>query len=176
MRVEIEKLTNERILREACSFTSSAPSSMTLAKIYKCEHSPIRTQIFIIKMYDIPTFVSVHLVRHKVGVEHWVKSNREDLPSYTGDTGRNHPVNHMMMLNAQALIQIMRKRLCGKAHAKVQELMGLICEEMQGVDFDLFTRLVPDCVYRSGCYELKTCGRFYQLTFGESIPKNEVHG
>lgn len=167
MKVEIEKLTDERILREACSFTSAAPSTMTLAKIYKCEHSPIRTQIFIIKMYDIPTFASVHLVRHKVGVEHWVKSNREDSPGYTGDTGRNHPVNHMMMLNAQALIQIMRKRLCGKAHERVQELMNLIQLEMFRVDPDLAIRLVPDCVYRSGCYELKTCGRFYQLAFGD---------
>lgn len=72
-------------------------------------------------------------------------------------------MNHMMMLNAQALIQIMRKRLCGKAHERVQELMGLIQSEMFKVDSDLAIRLVPDCVYRGGCYELKTCGRFYQM-------------
>lgn len=83
MRVEIiiEKLTDDRILRRACDMTRKAgmvPSQMTLEKIYRCEHSPIRTQQFWIELRGIETFVSVHLVRHNVGVSHFVESNRED--------------------------------------------------------------------------------------------------
>lgn len=83
MRTEIiiKKLTDESVLRRACDMTRKpgmVPSQMTLEKIYRCEHSPIRTQQFWIELRGIETFVSVHLVRHNVGVTHFVESNRED--------------------------------------------------------------------------------------------------
>ena len=45
--------------------------------ILKAEHSPIRTLMFTIRL-TIPYFVSVHLVRHKIGIEHYVQSQRND--------------------------------------------------------------------------------------------------
>ena len=42
-------------------------------KMLKAEHSPIRTLMFTIRL-TIPYFVSTHLVRHKIGVEHYVQS------------------------------------------------------------------------------------------------------
>ena len=113
--VKVTKITGADLMRLACSYTISAESEMTLDKIYQCEHSPMRTQMFVVEMKDIPTFVSVHFVRHKHGVEHFVKSNREDRASHTGDSGRWHPVNHMMLCNAQSLVNLARKRLCRKA-------------------------------------------------------------
>jgi hypothetical protein len=101
MRTEIiiKKLTDESVLRRACDMTRKpgmVPSQMTLEKIYRCEHSPIRTQQFWIELHGIETFVSVHLVRHKIGVEHYIESNRDDRipyaegssPRYQGYTGR----------------------------------------------------------------------------------------
>lgn len=158
--VTADKLTGIDLLREACSFTSNAESKMSLKKIYKCEHSPLRTQLFVVRMTMIPTFVSVHLVRHKHGVEHFVKSNREDLPGYSGDLGRLTPVNHMMLLNAQALINMARKRLCRKAHRLTTEVMGMISQAVAQVDPDLAFYMVPECIYRRHCPEIKTCGFF----------------
>ncbi len=161
MEIYVEKITNFGLMNECCGTTlgkgATAPDPF---RMYKAEHSPIRTQEFRVRMLGIPTFVSVHLVRHKFGVEHFVKSNREDRPGYTGNGGRDHPVNHDMVLNAQALISMSRKRLCYHAHEKTREVMQLIRVRMADVDLALARAMVPDCIYRGNtCFELKFCGK-----------------
>lgn len=158
MKVTVLKLVAPIVANMACSFTTGKESMIPLDKLYRCEHSPIRTQVFWVEMVGIPTFVSVHLVRHKIGVEHYVRSNREDRG---GDklANRNTPVDHAMFLNAQALINMARKRLCGSASKETQEVMHMIVAELSIVDPDLVQFLVPECVYRGGvCPELKSCG------------------
>lgn len=161
MRIYIEKITNVDLMRRACKFTThgQTDSMMTLDKTYRCEHSPLRTQIFWIEMLRIPTFVSVHLTRHKIGVEHFVQTMREDRGAQTV-ADRNTPVNHAMLINAQALINMARKRLCMKAHPETRLLMEHIKDHMRHVDPDLAKYMVPECVYRGDvCHELRPCGK-----------------
>lgn len=70
MQVNVEKMTDEKLAVKACEFTSGKlvkhPEGI-LTRIYRPEHSPMRTQMFWVEMYDIPTFVSAHLVRHSQG-------------------------------------------------------------------------------------------------------------
>lgn len=162
MQIKVEKITDGQLMRKACSYTINAESKMTLAKIYKCEHSPMRTQMFIVEMIDIPTFVSVHFVRHKVGVEHFVKSNRDDRGG-NEVVDRNTPVNHMMFCNAESLITMARKRLCYKAHEQTIVVMNEIKREISKIDPDLGMFMVKQCLYRNGCNELNTCGWFSKL-------------
>ena len=158
MTVTVKKLTDETIMRRACEMTSKGKQSkMTWAKMYDCEHSPIRCSIFWIEMIGVASFVSVHFVRHKVGVEHFVESNRDDRGG-SDDVGRNTPVNHGMLINAQALINMARKRLCLKAHSEAVKAMKMIQEEIRRVDPDLADHLVSECFYRKGCHELRSCG------------------
>jgi thymidylate synthase ThyX len=63
-----------------------------------------------------------------------------------------------MLVNAQALINMARKRLCGKAHIETQKVMTAIKKEIAKVDADLAEFMVTDCEYRHGCHELRTCG------------------
>jgi hypothetical protein len=160
MEVRVSKLTDEVFLRAVCSFMIGKESKISLSRIYNCEHSPIRTQIFWVELVKIPTFASVHFVRHKIGVEHFVSSNRDD---YTGVENekitRETPVNHGMLINAQALIGMARKRLCYKSHKKTREIMLILKEEIRKVDGSLPSYLVPDCIYRGRCHELKPCAR-----------------
>lgn len=158
--VGVHKITGTGLMRLACSYTINADSNISLKKVYQCEHSPMRTQLFVVEMQDIPTFVSVHFVRHKHGVEHFVKSNREDRASYTGDLGRWQPVNHMMLCNAQALVNMARKRLCRKASEETTEVMEAIVAAVGKEDAALAERMVPECEYRRGCREIKTCGLY----------------
>lgn len=154
-------LTGPALMREACSMTTRGEkqSTISLEAIYRCEHSPIRTQLFWIEMYNIPTYVSVHFVRHKVGVEHFVQSNRTDRGG-SDDLTRMAPVNHGMLVNAQALIQMARKRLCHKADERTREVMNEIKRAVGREDPDLVPFMVPECVYRNGfCPELKPCGK-----------------
>ena len=160
MIINVTKITDRALLDEAASFTSGKEcGAIPLHKWYDAEHSPIRTQVFFVRMYAIPTFVSVHFVRHKVGVDHFVRSNREDRGGVT-HADRGTPVNHAMFLNAQALIAMARKRLCGKASKETQKVFGLIKQQIELCDPDLALALVPECEYRGRCTEFKSCGRY----------------
>ena len=93
----------------------------------RCEHSPIRTLMFTIKM-DIPYWVSVHYVRHKYGVEHYVKSQRNDRQNeYDRNAARQDEiVTHIMDVNASELMQMARMRLCSQAAFETQMVMKMI--------------------------------------------------
>jgi len=159
MEVKVKKVTDIELLQWACSLTIGKESHAKLSSIYKNEHSPMRTQIFQVTMLDIPTFVSTHFVRHTQGVTHFVKSNREDRGG-DGTENRWTPVDHGMLINAQALINMARKRLCHKAHRDTRYLMTLIKLAVCDVDLELSKRMVPECIYRGGvCHEDKPCGR-----------------
>lgn len=162
MQITAIKLTDDNLMRRACESTMRGQTSkMTLDKIYRSEHSPTRVMMFWIEMKDIPTFVSVHLVRHGIGVEHFVMSNREDRGG-NGTENRYTPVNHSMLANAQALINMARKRLCGAASKETQEVMQCIKDAIGIVDPDLAKYMVRECEYRNGiCPESKPCSKLY---------------
>jgi hypothetical protein len=156
--ISVTKLTDINLMHRACEATMHGKKSkLTLAKAYQCQHSVIRTQMFFVEMMGIPTFVSVHLVRHSQGVTHFVTSNREDRGG-EGEINRMTPVNHSFICNAETLINMARKRLCSQAHIDTQDVMMIIKNKVLRVDPDLARYMVPDCEYRNGCHELKSCG------------------
>lgn len=129
-------------------------------KMLKCEHSPIRTLMFTIHLIDVPYWVSVHLVRHKYGVEHYVKSQRNDRQSdYDRNSApQNAPVTHVLDINAQELMFMARKRLCSKAAAETKEVMQAIVDEVLIYCPEFKPFLVPQCTYLGRCPEIKGCG------------------
>ena len=78
MNINVKKLTDVELLREANSFTTNKESKMSLLTAYRMKHSPIRTQIFWITMEDIPLFVASQLVRSHVGIQCYQLSKRTD--------------------------------------------------------------------------------------------------
>ena len=160
MNITVTKLTDVDLLRKACDATrhpGQTPSSATLAKMYQCRHSPIRTQLFWVEMQGIPTFVSVHLVRHAAtGQVHFVESNRDDRG---GDETVNRltPVNHSMLLNAEHLMVMAEKRLCFASHKTTVGVMNRLRNAVRRVDPDLADAMVPQCVRLGYCPELKPC-------------------
>lgn len=135
------------------------PDMDWMREMLECEHSPIRTLMFTIRM-EIPYWVSVHYVRHKYGVEHYVQSQRNDRQDkYDRNAARqDETVIHIMDVNAQELIFMARKRLCGKAATEtrqvMQEIVSMIeyaCPEFEGM-------FKPECAYRGGvCHEMVPC-------------------
>lgn len=136
--------------------------SLELKKKYlKSEHSPIRTLNFIIKM-EIPYCDSVCFVRHKMGTEHFVQSQRNDrqdkFDRYVEPQG--HMVTHIMYVNAQELMFMARKRLCGMASKNCQKIMRMIKAEILKTNPEFADVLVPNCEYLHSCPEFKSCGRW----------------
>lgn len=134
------------------------PSFEWKKKLINSEHSPLRTLMFTIEMKDIPYYNSVHFVRHKFGVEHYVKSQRSN-PNREIEQ-QNAPVNHIMDINAQALIFMARKRMCYKADDTTRHIMNMIVAEVVKLCPEFSLYLVPECIYRGGvCHEFKPCGK-----------------
>ena len=157
MKIKVSKVTSVELIRWACAMTIDSESNMTLDRIYRNEHSPMRTQMFTVEMLGIPTFVSTHFRTHSQGITHFVKSLREDRCG-TGDEGRWTLTNHGMFLNAQSLINLARKRLCYKSHDETVRVMKAVRREVEEVDSLLALYMVRECEYRKGCHEDVSCG------------------
>lgn len=131
-------------------------------KLYKCEHSVIRVQSYLVRIENIPYWVAMHLVRHKQGIEHWISSQRDDrcesiVPR--DEKGQGEPVAYEFLANAQALIAISRKRLCYCAHPKTVQIWRMVIDELAKINPTLASNCVKECTYRNGfCPEHKTCG------------------
>jgi hypothetical protein len=137
----------------------SEPSDAWKRKILRAEHSPIRYLMFDVVFHDLPYWVSVHLVRHKHGIEHFVKTQRSDRTGIPrGSLLQSSPVEHRMLINSQALIFISRKRLCRKASPETRGAWLALINAIHDIDPIISSACVPDCIYRGGCHEMEPCG------------------
>ena len=172
MKVELLKYPTERDLlwcKQCClntvgKVTEKQPTEEWLKKLVEAEHSPIRELWFGVKM-EIPYWVSVHFVRHHIGVNHYVQTQRNDRQNEYDRTQapQEEMVSHIMSLNAQELIFMAHKRLCTQASKETREVMQMICDEVIKVAPYMKDVLVPLCGYRNGkCTELFPCGKYKQ--------------
>jgi hypothetical protein len=129
-------------------------------KILLAEHSPIRQLIFKWTWKKIPYWVSVHFVRHWLGILHWVRSSRTDRTGIDRTKlPQDNPVTHECEANAQALINISRKRLCNQASLETRLAWTEVVESIATVDPVMAEMMVPECIYRGGhCPEITCCG------------------
>ena len=143
------------------------PSNSWKAKILLAEHSPIRLLEYDWTWGDIMQWVTTHLVRHHEGCEKMVHSQRGDrraiLEEYGVESRNDLPqgaLNDMdMTANAQALINISRKRLCSCASKETREAWKQVKAEIAKVDPILASKMVPECLYRGFCPEwMGSCG------------------
>lgn len=134
------------------------PSDNFKRKILRAEHSPIRSLIYCFKITNLKSWVATHLVRHHVGVEKWVRTQRTDRTGVNRDElPQGAEVEMEIEANAQALINMARKRLCSQASPETREVMESIKEEVSKRDKFLAEVMVKECVYRGFCPEMKSC-------------------
>lgn len=149
------------------------PDAEWKRKIIMSEHSPIRRLKFYWRWHNLKSWVSVHIVRHKYGIEHWVSTQRTDR---TGVNRDNSPqgtlINHACEANAQALINISRKRLCNCASKETRDAWQLVKDKIAEVEPELANSMVRECVYRNGlCPEFKSCGYNKTQPFADELDR-----
>ena len=178
--VEILKVPSDEdwMIAKLCTLNTVGKTSTTLPteewkhKLIMSEHSPIRTLNFVIKI-TVPYWVSVHYVRHKYGVEHFVSTQRNDRQ---GNYDRNKApqgqmVSHIMYLNAQELMFMARRRKCLQASRETREVMDEICRQIEDKCSYMRDTLEPMCYYRGGrCTEFNCCG------FNTTYKEREIDG
>ena len=134
------------------------PSDEFKIGILIAEHSPIRNISFKWQWRDIKSWVATHWVRHKW--ECYVKSQRSDRTGVPRDElPQSAPVDFVGEANVQHLIDTMRKRLCHKAAKETREYAYDLKKRIEEADQEIANVLVPNCVYRCGCPEIKKCGK-----------------
>lgn len=134
------------------------PSTIWKSRILKAEHSPIRLGVITFQFNDIQSFVANHLVRHHVGVNSFVSTNRDDRITTDEIPNRLSPVRLRMECNFSAILNISRRRLCGAAHPSTKGAWMAALEELKQFEPELVSLCVPDCVYRGLCCEMFSCG------------------
>lgn len=165
MTIEIIKQTDWKdVKKAACStinkkFTSSKIDDSWKKQILLAEHSPIRVLKYSINITNIKYWVAMHLVRHKIGVEFFISTQREDRTGINrNDKKQSDLISMRIDLNAQAFINISRKRLCNKAHIETINVWNAVLSELEKIDPVLYSVCVPECVYRGFCPEFHCCG------------------
>ena len=147
--------------------TTQLPTQEWKEKLLIAEHSPIRTLWFAFKM-EIPYWVSVHYVRHKYGVEHYIQSQRDDRQDKynRNEAPQGQMVTHIMYINAQELMFMSRRRYCMQAAKETREVMREIGRKIEEQCPYMVGALEPMCYYRGGrCTEFNPCG--YNKTYKE---------
>jgi len=136
------------------------PTDEWKVRLLKATHSPIRTLNFCFYIKDVPTWVATHLVRH-VHATPFVKSQRNDRQDDYDrrKAPQDAPVDMCWYMNAEELITIAHKRLCGQASDETRQLVRMICDAVVQTNPEFKGLLVPLCVYRNGiCEEFHPCG------------------
>lgn len=115
----------------------------------------------------------MHLVRHYVGINHFVSTQRSDRTKIKRDNlPQNNVVSYSIRLNAQSIINISRKRLCEKAsvETRIAWLNSLL--KLKEIDPILYSICQRECIYRGGhCREMKCCGYIKTENFREELNK-----
>lgn len=158
------------------------PKDSWKREILLAEHSPIRLLEYDFTIENVRQWVTVHLVRHHAGCEKFVHTQRQDInPDIEMITKKLMEIikeegleregwrerdylqqgegNDMdMTCNAQAFINISRKRLCvGCASPETRMAWTLVIDALREVDPILAEKCVPECLYRGFCSEKKRC-------------------
>ena len=157
------------------------PSDRFKRKILLAEHSPIRLLEYDFTIENIRQWVTVHLSRHHEGCEKFIHTQRQDINTEIENItqevikalkdlnklregwrerdylfqGQENDMD--MTCNAQAFINISRKRLCKCASYETRMAWEVVISMLKEFDPILAEKCVPECVYRGFCPEFDRC-------------------
>ena len=144
--------------------TNIEPTQDFKKRLLLSEHSPIRLIKIKWRWEGIKSWISVHFARHWLGWDKWISTQRDDRTGKDRDSApQSALVNYDGEGNAQACINVARYRLCYQAHPETREYMEDFKSTLKGYEPELSNVLVPNCIYRFGCPEFKTCGYLHKF-------------
>lgn len=170
--------TKQRALVTIGKKAVTPPTEEWKHKILEARHSPIRHLVFAFYIKDLPSWVSVHLVRH-VHAQPWVKSQRNDRQSDYDRTKapQDAPVDMIWEMSAEELMTIANKRLCNQASPETRAVVKEMCRLVEENNPEFKGLLVPMCQYQNGvCHEMFPChlAKAKEMTTVEGNDKGTV--
>lgn len=155
----------KRALNEARRTVGKAPLDKEPSRKWKlksliAEHSQIKLIEYTIMFENLRQWVGVHLLRH-LFVLPFIHSQREDrrvLDIPRDELPQGSLNDQDFVVNAQTLINVSRKRLCKCASKETREAWNAVKDKIREIDPEMASVMVPNCVYRGFCPEVKCCG------------------
>lgn len=134
MNIEVRRITDPELWRECAEMTTGKQCKMSWLDMLKTGHSPIREQRYMIKFYDIPQFVTGHIIRHDKFANPFVQTKRVDKG---GLCFRNH---------CEVLVEVLDK--CVKELTSMENMphaISRLCEASGNIKKlpDLYDREAP---------------------------------
>ena len=163
--ITCERVTDWPLVYDAARATQGKtpihkmPSDEWKRKAMLSTHSPIRALQFFIQV-KCPYFVQGHITRHKIGVEFFCGSQRNDRQDkYDRRAARQDtPVMMGMIINADALRQISRRRLCNKADPDTRKTWRAVVDAVAKIDPIVAEACQKECWWTGGrCFEFQPC-------------------
>lgn len=178
MEINITRVTSWNEVLNSARFTQrkkpidKEPSDKFKKNIVKVMHSPLRCLMYNIDMYDIPYYVSVHLVRH-IHAQPFVSTSRPDIDGNMlprEEQKKADLVNMRLFLSAEEIINISKVRLCNKAEKETKKIWKEVINKLRNIDPILANACVSNCVFRNGvCPEMKCCGYINTEAFNKEL-------
>lgn len=133
------------------------PSEKFKRAILIAEHEPIRELEIKWSWRGIAYWIAMHWKTHI-----WPSRTNTSRTDRTGidrtKLPQDNPVDFEGRANPQHLIDTWRKRLCRQSAKETREYAEDFKVELRGLQPEISDVLVPHCVYRAGCPEMKPCG------------------
>lgn len=140
-------------------FTDKDATPLFRRKLIISEHTPIRLLEIDWSWPDTPYWLSTEWSRHKF--EKFISTQRDD--RLIDDVPRAEKPQGALVkfdgyMNAQNAIDAWRKRMCFMATKEARELAEDFKIVLRDDSPEIADALVPNCIYRCGCPEFKSCG------------------
>lgn len=124
------------------------------------EHSQIKLVEYRIAFANLRQWVGVHLLRHEhvLPFIHSQREDRRELAVPRDELPQGAENDQDFYVNAQTLINMSRKRLCGCASPETRAAWRKVKERIAELDPTVARFMVTNCIYRGFCPEMKCCG------------------
>jgi len=129
-------------------------------------HSPMRAVEYRFYFNEIPSHNTVHFIRHHVGVQPYVKSQRDDRNAGWSvprkDKPQGEPISMMFDINVNSLLDMAKARLCNQADKDTKAIMKQMrrcLENGDEYDKEVAYYMRPPCKWYKQCFEFEPCGR-----------------
>jgi len=177
MKVKIERLVGPEYMTGALRATAGKdmyvvkkPTTKTFKQMAVSAggvpHSPLRAVLYRIYVENVKSWVTVHYVRHHIGVQFYVKSQRDDRKNDPmvdrGAARQDTEISMMFDINANSLLTMAQARLCLKASPETRDVMKAIKHQLfEGDEYDeiVGNAMQPPCGWYEKCFEPQPCGK-----------------
>lgn len=149
----------------------NAPDKEWKHRILDAKHSPIRYLRFSFLFEDIPYWVAMHLRTHVHDCPNgdefseYVKTQRDDRQKEypRGEAPQNQPVNVIIDMSAEQLMNFASKRLCACAASETRYVASVMCRLVEDAYPEFEGLFGPNCETNGRCHEMFPCNKGKKL-------------